>query len=127
MARRLSTLIAISCALVVAAPGVADGATSPPIGDCTSHGHLTRHYSVSQLRTALTVMPADVQEYTNCYDVIQQAMLAQISGHRADAPGSPSSSSGSSFLSTPIIVAIVIVALGGATAGAIAIRRRGSS
>lgn len=114
-------VIGISCALAATTPGAALAASSPAIADCTAHGRLTQHYSVAQLHNALSAMPADVQEYTNCYDVIQNALLAEIPGKHKDAP---SSSSGGSSVSTPVVAAIVVLALGGITAGAVAIRRR---
>jgi hypothetical protein len=125
MIRTLPATLGTMCLLAAVVPA-AGAATAAPITDCTAHGHLTQTYSPSQLRTSLAQMPADVQEYTNCYDVIRSALLGGISGGHAPAVGS-SSSSGGSFLPTPVIVVIVVLALGGATAGAVAIRRRGSS
>lgn len=124
MLGRWLTLLALLCALATAwAAPVASAASSPAIADCNSHGRLTRHYTVAQLHTALATMPADVQEYTDCYDVIERALLAQVSGtHRTTARSSPSSSS--SFLPTPVIVVLVLVVLAGAGFGAVAIRRR---
>lgn len=124
MIRTLTAVLGTICVLGALAPA-AGAATPAPITDCTAHGHLTQTYSTSQLRTSLAQMPADVQEYTNCYDVIRSALLGGISGGHTPAGGS-SSSSGGSFLPTPVIVVIVVLVLGGATAGAVAIRRRGS-
>ncbi len=121
MIRRLMVLVCVACALAVALPGVAFAGS--PTSDCNAHGRLTQHYSDSQLQTALAEMPADVQEYTNCYDVIHSALLAQISGIPGHA-GTSSSDSGGSFLPTGVIVAIVVVVLVGTTAGAFAVRRR---
>lgn len=111
------------CALLLALPA-AGAAGLSPTADCQAHGHLTQSYSTSQLRSSLVDMPADVQEYTNCYNVIQQKLEAQIPGGNIHG-GASSSGSGGSFLPTPVIVVIVVLALGGATAGAVAIRRRG--
>jgi hypothetical protein len=124
--RRLTTLVAITCALAAVVPGVGAAATPAADRDCNAHGGLTQHYSAAQLRTALSEMPADEQEYTNCYDVIQRQLLAQISGSHTSGTGAPQPQSDSSFLPTPVIVAIVVLALGGATLGAVAIRRRSS-
>jgi hypothetical protein len=122
--RRLLALFGVACALTAAMPSVA-AASSAAVTDCNAHGRLTHSYSTSELRTALVQMPADVQEYTNCYNIINQALLSQLSGGHTRAPATASGSS-SSFLPTPVIVIIVVLALGGATAGAIAIRRRGA-
>jgi hypothetical protein len=108
---------------MLAAPTVAGAATSPPVADCSSHGRLTRSYSVAQLQTALTTMPADIQEYTNCYDVIKRALLARASSTSHSGGGSDSKSSGS-FLPTPVIVVLVLVVLAGGTLGVLASRRR---
>lgn len=109
--------------LVAGTAGSASAAGSPAVTDCNAHGQLTQHYSVAQLHTALATMPADIQEYTNCYDVIQRQLLAQVSGtHVADVK-SPASS-GSSFLPTPVIIALAVVVLGGGALAGVAIQRR---
>jgi hypothetical protein len=113
--------VAFVVALSAAGPAIASG--SPATADCAAHGHLTRSYSPAQLSSALATMPADLQEYTNCYDVIKQALLAQIPAARRHESASASGSNGS-FLSAPVIVAIVVLAVGGATAIAVALRRR---
>jgi hypothetical protein len=95
------------------------------VADCNSHGHLTQTYTVAALKNALSTMSADVKEYTDCYDVIQRALLAQLSGSHQNGNGS-GSGSGGSFLPTPLIVVLVLLALGAVTFGAVAIRRRGS-
>lgn len=117
----LPAVFATAVALTAASPALASG--SGATADCAAHGHLTRSYSPSQLSSALATMPADLQEYTNCYAVIKQALLAQVPAaqHRQSASGSDS---GGSFLSTPVIVAIVVLVVGGASAGGIALRRR---
>ncbi len=104
------------------APGAL--AASPVISDCNANGRLTRHYSVSQLQTALSTMPADVKEYTDCYDVIQRTLLSEASGSHLANPGSSQASTGGSFLPTPVIVVLVLVVLAGATLGAFVVRRR---
>jgi hypothetical protein len=95
------------------------------VADCNSHGRLTQTYSDAQLRNALSTMSADVKEYTDCYDVIQRALLAQLGGSHQRSDGS-NSGSGGSFLPTPLIVLLVLLALGAVTFGAVAIRRRGA-
>ena len=102
------------------------GAQSHVIGDCNAHGKLTRSYSVAELRTTLATMPADVKEYTDCYDVIQHAMLSQLSESKAGGSGGAggSAGSGSSFLPSWLIVVLVLLGLSGLTLGAVAVRRR---
>lgn len=97
---------------------------SSAVNDCNAHGRLTAHYTVSQLRTALATMPADVQEYTNCYNVIQSQLFSQIPGHHGSSKDSPSSS-GSSFISTPLLVVLIVLVVGGGALAGVAIQRRG--
>lgn len=119
-------LIVVGAFLVTAATGSAVAATSPAISDCNSHGSLTQHYSVPQLQTALRTMPADVEEYTNCYEVIQRQLLGQLGGTHAADVKSPSHGGGS-FLPTPVIVILAILVLGGGALAGVAIQRRGGT
>jgi hypothetical protein len=106
------------------APARANAAQTKVVADCNAHGRLTRQYSVAQLRNALGTMPADVKEYTDCYDVITRALLAQIGGSHQDGGGS-AKSSGGSFLPTPLIIVLVLLVLGAAAFSAVSLRRRG--
>jgi hypothetical protein len=110
--------LVLACAGVPAALAAGGDAV---INDCESNGQLTHHYTVSQLRQALAVMPATVKQYTNCYDVINQALLknGQLGGGSGGNGGG-----GGSFLPTPVIVILVVLILAGVTFGAMAIRRR---
>jgi hypothetical protein len=110
-------------ALVLALPAAA--AQSHVVADCNAHGRLTGHYTPAELRKSLSTMSADVKEYTNCYDLIQRALLAQIgSSHVGGTPASQSSSG--SFLPTPVIVVLIVLMLGAAGFALVAVRRRGS-
>ena len=120
--RRLSILAAIFCALALAGPAAAAPA-SGPTADCNVHQQLTAHYTVSQLRRALATMPAEIKEYTDCYDVIQRQLLTQL-GKSTGTGTNASSTSGGAFLPTPVIVALVLLSLIVVTFGAIALRRR---
>ena len=118
----LAVLAAVLQSLAGPAPVFASGAQV--LSDCKAHSRLTQPYTSADLRNALGTMSADVREYTNCYDVIQRALLAQIGNHQSG--GGSGAGSGGSFLSTPVIVLLVILGLGAATLGAIAIRRHGA-
>jgi hypothetical protein len=100
-------------------------APSPAIADCNSHGTLTKHYTATQLHTALSTMPPDVQEYTDCYTVIQNQLEAQVAGHNGD-PNS-SSGSGSGGLSTPLLIVIIVLVVGGGALAGVALQRRGGT
>jgi hypothetical protein len=97
-------------------------AANPVIADCNAHGRLTRHYTIAQLQDALRTLPPVVKEYTNCSDVINAALLADLHSNGTGGTGG----SGGSFLPTPVIVILVLLALAAVTFGAMAIRRRGA-
>ncbi|MGH2885104.1 MAG: hypothetical protein ACRDPA_20770, partial [Solirubrobacteraceae bacterium] len=129
MMRRLVTSLLIVCALSAAVPVVAaaqsgGGTAAQAITDCNDHGTLTAHYSADALRGALANMPADVREYTDCYDVIEKQLFAQLGTSSTSGSGGSGSSSGGSVLPTWLIVVIVVLALAALTFGALAIRRR---
>jgi hypothetical protein len=129
MMRRLVTSLLIACALSTAVAAVADaqssgGSAAQAITDCNDHGTLTAHYSADALRNALATMPADVREYTDCYDVIEKQLFAQLGTSSTGGSSGSGSSSGGSVLPTWLIVVIVVLALAALTFGALAIRRR---
>jgi hypothetical protein len=106
--------------LSLAAPA-AQAANSQVIADCNSHGQLTGTYSVSALQNALSTMPGDIKEYTNCYDVVQRALLAQIgNSHHGGGGGG----SGGSSVPVPLIIVLAFLAVAGAGFGVLEIRRR---
>ncbi|MGI8414379.1 MAG: hypothetical protein ACR2LV_11530 [Solirubrobacteraceae bacterium] len=121
----LSAVLGTLALMTLGSPSALAGQSSV-VSDCNTNNRLTHHYSVPQLRDALATMGADVKQYTNCYDVIDSALLAQLGATRqGGSGGAPSSSSGGSFLSTPLVVVLVLLALAALTLGAVAVRRRG--
>ena len=92
------------------------------MSDCYANARLTHSYTAAQLRNGLTTMPAYIREYSDCYNVLQQALLQKIGKLN---PGG--SSGGSSFLPTWLIVVLAILVVGGAAFGIVALRNRGSS
>ena len=109
-------------ALVLPGAGAFAAAQSPVIADCNAHSQLTAHYTVAQLRTALNTMPPTVKEYTNCYDVINRALLAQIGS--GSGGGSAGKGSGGSFLPVWLIVVLVLLIGGGGAYAFLAYRRQ---
>jgi hypothetical protein len=101
------------------APAAAAG-LSPPVADCEQHGQLTRNYSAAELRQGLSTMPAEVAEYTNCPNVIRQALLAKI-GH---LNGGTSDAGGGSFLPAWVIAILAVLAVTAAGSAALAMRNR---
>jgi len=118
-------LFALLAALTTATAGRAFAAPSSVIADCNSHGKLTQHYSVTQLHTALSTMPADVQEYTDCYNVIQNQLQAQVAGRKVDPTNT--SGGGGGGLSTPLIIVLVVLVVGGGALAGVALQRRGGA
>jgi hypothetical protein len=105
----------------VVAVTAAAAASNPVITDCVDHGRLTQSYTAAQLKFALNTMSAETKQYTDCVDVINNALPAAIALGKSGGGGG---GSGGSFLPTPVIVIIVLLALAGATFGALAVRRR---
>jgi len=76
-AMRLLAMLAlvVLCAFLPAASAAASGGDDV-IADCTKHGTLTRHYSQKDYEEALASLPADVDEYGDCRNVIRDAQVA---------------------------------------------------
>lgn len=122
--KRLTPVAVVLCMIGASAPATAGATNSPVVADCTSHGRLTHHYSVTELHTALTELPTDIQEYTNCYAVIQRTLLAQVSSSRPGGDNTSQGSSGGSFLPLPVVVILAVLGVSAAGFGALALRRR---
>lgn len=75
----LILLVAIAAVLVPAQMAMAS--PQQVIRDCAKDGKLSRHYSLSDLKKAEKKLPTDVDEYTNCRDVINQAETQGSGGH----------------------------------------------
>ena len=78
--RRL-VVTALAAMLLVPSAASADGRRV--IRDCTDDGRVQGRYSQSEYRDALAHMPSDVDEYTDCRDVIRRAQLASAGGGKA--------------------------------------------
>jgi hypothetical protein len=123
---RVKSIWLVSTALFALAllPSQAQAMTRPT-ADCYAHNNkLTRHYSVAQLRNALATMPADVKEYTSCYEVIEDQLFRQL-GRPVPGTGRSSRSSTGSVISTPLLIVLIVVVLGGGGLAYVAWRRGG--
>jgi hypothetical protein len=120
----LAAVCALSASLYVPGAAVAATPQNPVLADCGAHpGGLVGNYSVQQLRHALQIMPPETREYTSCPDVVNRALLAALG--KPTSGGSSSGGGGSgSFLPTPVIFVLVVLALAAITFGALAIRRQ---
>ncbi len=107
------------------APAGASAAQPSPVADCNAHLRLTRYYTPQQLQQGLNTMPADIKEYTDCYGVLQNQLLAELgSGH---AHSASTTGSGGSFLPTPLLVVLGVLVVAAAGFGVVAVRRRNES
>lgn len=77
-------LLAVLAAVLVAAPAAAASPTAL-IRDCLQNGRVTGHYPPRDYSQALSNLPTDVQEYSDCADVIRRAQLAAASGQATPA------------------------------------------
>jgi hypothetical protein len=123
MLRKALFALALATCVTLGYAGAAAAAGLPPaVVDCQAHSTLTHHYSPTELRVALSLMPPDITQYTDCYNVIERQLLTQIGALKLS--GHVSGDSGGSFLPVPVLVAIVALGLGAATLGIVALRRR---
>jgi hypothetical protein len=128
MRHRLAALLAVLAlgAGALAPTALASSGAGGALVDCNAHAQLTQTYSAGQLQSALRTMPADQKEYTDCYDVIQRALLADIGHLHAASDGDSQQGGGSSFLSAPVIIGIVVVAFAAVMVTGLVVQRRGS-
>jgi hypothetical protein len=80
--------------LVLLPAAAAHAGAAQVIRDCTDDGVLSGTYSQKELRTALANLPSDVDEYTNCRDVIRAAQLTGGSGSPTGGSGSGGGTTG---------------------------------
>jgi cobalamin biosynthesis Mg chelatase CobN len=94
--RRLNLLIASLAALIIplgglmaaAGPAMASSASSI-LRECEDNGAITGHFSRAELQSALSDLSGEVSEYSDCQDLIQQALV------RASSQGGGTSNTGS--------------------------------
>ena len=94
LAYKLGLVMAL-CALAL--PAIANASPGAVIRDCAEDGRLDRKYSNSDLRKAENKLPADLDEYSDCREVIAGAITSgsDKGGGRAGA-GAGGSAAGSS-------------------------------
>jgi hypothetical protein len=69
--RAIGSLLALAVLVLLALPG---GAMANPIRDCNFDGKLDKRYSNAELRRALDQIPTDLDEYSNCREIISGAI-----------------------------------------------------
>ena len=121
--RRIAALCAAASLLLaglVGAPASHAAGGNPILNDCQVHGELTHSYSIAQLREALATLPAALQQYGNCHDVLQTAIIRAQKGE----PIGAISGGGGSFLPLPVIIALAVLVVCALVFTALALRAR---
>jgi hypothetical protein len=90
MRRTLLLVLGLAAALLLAPAAFADSTTTKIIRDCADDGVLEGHYTPAELRKARDNLPTDVNEYSDCGDVLSRALAADVS-----SSGSPGGGGGS--------------------------------
>lgn len=83
---RLLTLSALF--LLLAAPVASAGPREKILREC-QNGRITGNYTPAQLRDARNHIPTDIDEYSDCRDVLGRASLSGRSGGSSGASGAP--------------------------------------
>jgi hypothetical protein len=78
--------------LLVAAPAAMAGTRAQIVADCFDDGKLDGNYTASQIRDARNNLPADVDQYSDCRDVLARA----LGGSGSDTVGGGGSGGGGS-------------------------------
>jgi hypothetical protein len=80
-------LIATLALLLAAPTALADPTRNKILRECQS-GSLSGDYSARQIRDARNNIPDDLDQYTDCRDVLTRALLSRAGGGGSDAGGS---------------------------------------
>ena len=73
MIRAATRLLVLVVLALMALPGGAM-AQNPAIADCNDNGVLDKQYTNDQLRKALDNLPTDLDEYSNCREILSSAI-----------------------------------------------------
>lgn len=93
MRRCLPPILALVCALFVAAP--AQGASSTRLyDDCQDNGVIDGTYTQAEFQKALAGLPSDLDQYTDCRDLLRRAQLAAAGRGKGGGSGSGSAGGG---------------------------------
>jgi len=83
--------MALVAALFLLVPSAARAAgTNEILRDCYDDGMLQGNYTTSQLRAAQDNLPTDLDEYSDCRDVLSRAIAAKTSSTKDRDPTAPS-------------------------------------
>ena len=70
----VKTLLALAALAALALPATADAGYRDVIEDCAEDGKLDKKYSKQELKKAKKKLPADLDEYSDCREVIAAAL-----------------------------------------------------
>ena len=71
---RMLWLLATALALLVAAPAAHAADRAEIIADCNDDGDLDGNYTPSEIRDARNNIPTDIDQYSDCRDVLSRAL-----------------------------------------------------
>jgi hypothetical protein len=91
-------LLVMVLTLLVAAPAAMAGTRADIVKDCFDDGKLDGNYTASQIRDARNNLPADIDQYSDCRDILARALGGtgdkQVGGGGGDALGGGSGPGG---------------------------------
>lgn len=73
MIRAATRLLVLAVLALLALPA---GAMANPARDCNDDGKLDKKYSNSELRRAIETLPTDLDEYSNCREILTNAITS---------------------------------------------------
>ena len=79
-------LIALLALLLAAPPALADATRNKILRECQS-GRLTGDYTAREIRDARNNIPDDLDQYTDCRDVLTRALLSRAGGDSGSGGG----------------------------------------
>ncbi len=87
-------LIALLALLLAAPTALADATRNKILRECQS-GHLTGDYTAREIRDARNNIPDDLDQYTDCRDVLTRALLSRAGGDSGSGGGGGAGGGGS--------------------------------
>lgn len=94
--RRVFVVIALVCLLAPVGALASKKGGLRLINDCATDGEINGHYTQSDYNYALSHLPSDLDEYTNCRDAIRAARRAGAAGGGGTSSRSGGGASGGS-------------------------------
>ncbi len=80
MIRTFRQIVLLAALALLALPAAASASADAVIKDCARDGRLDKEYSNAELRRARNNLPADLDEYSDCRDVIASAIKGGSAG-----------------------------------------------